>query len=295
MDFEHLKVACRDGFSRVPLLLIYQMGKVASQTIQATLNNSDVGRKITRLHYLSSNAIAASKRQLHNRAVPENTKESIRYQIDVALRLYYTLAARRIWRMLDSQSPKVEMIVGVREPVGFMLASIFQNHTAFFPSLDDVDPDACRDILLQAPSVSEDHRRFMDFAFSLMSEWFDEELKTVAGIDVYATPFPREKGYAIVENKHVRALVYRFENLNRMKPMLEEFLQREISSISSQNIGREKDYGEAYARVKEKLRLPQNFLEHTYAIRMVRHFYSEKERQELTARWSSGATIGFRK
>jgi Putative capsular polysaccharide synthesis protein len=281
-----LAMAYRDGLSRRPLLLVYQMGKVASQTVEAALGESDTGRRVVRLHFIAAHNRRVFGQQMDNAAISKANRDSLKYQIDVARTQHHAILARRMWRALDRRSPRVEFIVGIREPIGLLLAAIFQTYTTHFASLDEITAGACRDILLQAPSIPEDRRRSIAELSAFVSDWFDVELKAVTGIDVYATPFPTERGYAIYENENARALVYRFENLGAMKPMLEEFLGSEIRLPANKNVGGEKDYGAAYRKVKEQLRLPRAFVEKIYAGRMFRHFYSEAERQRLAVRWA---------
>jgi hypothetical protein len=289
MNAGQLAMGYRNGLSRRPLLLVYQMGKVASQTVEAALRESDTGRQIVRLHFIAPHNCRVFGQQLDNAAISKANRDSLEYQIDVARTQHHTIRARRLWRALDRHSPKVEFIVGIREPIGLLLAAIFQTYTTHFASLDGITAGACRDILLQAPSIPEDRRRSIAELSAFFSDWFDVELKAVTGIDVYAAPFPTEPGYAIYENQDARALVYRFENLGAMKPMLEEFLGSEIRLPANRNVGGEKDYGEVYRKVKEELRLPRAYVEKTYGGRMFRHFYSEAERQQLTARWACAA------
>src|SRR5215475_12766737 len=114
--------------------------------------------------------------------------------------------------------------IAVREPVGLMLASIFQNHDAYFPSLVDATPENCRDLFLLHPKVMEDRRRYRTELMDYLNDWFDLELNGVAGIDVYAQPFPHQRGWAVYENRFTRALIYRLEDMQCIQAVLEEFL-----------------------------------------------------------------------
>jgi hypothetical protein len=177
-------------------------------------------------------------------------------------------------RLCGVNIPKIEVISAVREPIGLALSAAFENYFHLFKSLESATLDACRQELLKP----REHK--------FVQRWFELELKAMFGLDVYATPFPRGKGYAIYEGAHARALVYRFEALTKLPQMLQEFLGRTVPSVESRNLGESKDYGGAYRRTKQTLRLPANFVQAQCQCRMMRHFYSESERQEFERQWT---------
>ena len=94
-----------------------------------------------------------------------------------------------------------------------------------------------------------------------IQEWFDAELKQMIGLDVYKMTFPREKGYCIYENQLARVLVYRFENLESLERMLEEFLGLKVPAILNENLSSTKEYASQYEAVRREIRLPDAFLE----------------------------------
>ena len=71
--------------------------------------------------------------------------------------------------------PKLEIITGVRELISLMLASIFENYRYFAPKFDCLTVEKCRDVLLHAKT------------FKTIRDWFDLELKSFSGLDVYET------------------------------------------------------------------------------------------------------------
>jgi 2-polyprenyl-3-methyl-5-hydroxy-6-metoxy-1,4-benzoquinol methylase len=295
MNLLQLRKAFRSDLIRHPLLLIYQMGKVGSQTIEATLRNAHIPQKIVRLHIMSPHNIGMLGRRLGDNAMSEPAKESLRRQLNEATHLYHIMLARRIRAFVGTRRAKAQLIVGVRDPVGLMLASIFQNRSAFFSNLEGITAETVRELILKDPKVEPIRRRYMAESTAYVDNWFDVELKKVTGIDVYRQPFPHDRGYFIYENKAVRALVYRFENLDGLKPMLEDFLGLELPLLMHCNIGEEKSYAETYRKVKEQLRLPVEYLRSQYSTRLSQHFYTDTEREQLIQQWSSGARARFGK
>jgi hypothetical protein len=173
--------------------------------------------------------------------------------------------------------PKVAAISAVREPIGLALSAAFENYFRVFKNIESATIDACRKELLKP----REHK--------FVQRWFELELKSMLGIDVYGTQFPQEKGYAIYESHHARALVYRFEALRLLPFMLTEFLGRNIPAVESRNVGESKDYGTAYRRAKQALRLPAKFVQAQCQCRMMQHFYSDSERLQFERQWTEQA------
>ncbi len=273
------------GFTRQPWLLVYQMGKVGSQTVEATLRNAGLPHQICRLHLLSPRHRSEFKAWLGNPEVPEATKESLRRQLTEARILYRGIRVRRHWAALGRCVRKLEIVAGVREPVDLLLASIFQNSANYFASLGAITVEACRNLLLHPAQMGESRFHQFEETCRFIHDWFDIELKGVLGVDVYARPFAHSDGCMIYENALARVLVYRYEDFGRIQGMLEKFLDAPLGGMVNRNIGVEKEYGRAYLEVKRKLRLPDDFLTQQYSSRLARHFYNQEERDRLSVRW----------
>jgi hypothetical protein len=81
-------------------------------------------------------------------------------------------------------------------------------------------------------------------------------------------------------------LIYRFEILDRLPALLQEFLNWNVPTLMNSNIGAKKVYAEQYRHVRGKLRLPKEFVTSLYDDKMMRHFYTEAERQRLYLKWT---------
>jgi hypothetical protein len=291
MHLRYVVRAFAGGLVHRPLLLIYQMGKVGSQTIEATLRNALPGRRIHRPHFLSSQHVALVSRRLNFETMSARAKDSLRRQIEEANLLRHAILARRRLRGLGLRVEKVKIIAGVRDPVGLMLASIFQNNSAYFESLDHIDATGCRELLL-GRSTHAERREYIAQLQRTIHNWFDNELKRVIGLNVYETPFPQDKGYCLYENKFARILVYRFENLQILGKMIEEFLGVKVPAIVNHNLSSTKNYAAQYDAVRSSLRLPAEFLEQQYSSKLAAHFYSEAERARFSMWWQGARGSG---
>jgi hypothetical protein len=124
--------------------------------------------------------------------------------------------------------------------------------------------------------------------------WIDRELEGVLGIDVYATPFPWEQGYAIYRGRPAAGgqadlLLIRLRDLNRCASQaLPEFLGLDAFTLVNANVAEEKAYVDVYRAFKAQISFPQDFLDRTYSSGFVKHFYSEAERREMLSKWAVG-------
>ncbi len=119
-------------------------------------------------------------------------------------------------------------------------------------------------------------------------DWFDLELKSVFGVDVYDYPFDKEKGYVIIENENVDVLVYRLENLNDLEGVIGDFVGCGTDfRLESRNISSERVYGDFYNEFRNRLRLPQEYIDFYYKGNpRMDHFYSEDEKQQFLSKWT---------
>lgn len=259
-------------FGRV--VLIYQMPKIGSQTIEATLRQVSFPHPVFRFHYLSA-AFARTLR--HGLASPQADpawKPDARRQLDSIRAMSKTVLLRRLLCRCGARVPKLEVITSVRELISLVLASIFENYLYFAPDLESMTVETCRQALVHPKT------------FKTLRDWFDLELKPFVGVDVFNTRFPCHEGYALYENSFARVLLYRYDALPRLPALLGRFLGCEISGLVNSNLGEAKPYAGQYRLVKEQLRLPADFVSALYQGRMMRHFYSEAERRLWHQRWT---------
>jgi hypothetical protein len=256
------------------LVLIYQMPKVGSQTIEATLRHYPLGYRIYRFHFLSGAFAKTLRRGLTADQPDPAWKQDAQKQLDSMRTISRALRIRRFLSFCGVNIPKLHVITGVREVISLALASIFENDLCFAPEPESMTPEKCREALLHPKT------------FKTLKNWFDLELRPFIGVDVYGAGFPHEEGYAVYENHFARVLVYRFEAFERLRTLLAKFLHRNIPRLVNFDLGEAKEYGVQYHSVRKALKLPPEFVASLYDCRMMRHFYSENERDRWHARWT---------
>ncbi len=260
-----------------PLLLVYQLPKTGSQTVEATLQHSLRPHLIFRTHFLSAEIASTTRRLLNSTNQNGAWRRNTELQLAVRDGLWKVVRARMILRRCGLPIRKLEVITAVREPISLALSNLFENYAHFIGQVNENPAEACRRELLKPRD-----QRFI-------WQWFERELKGVLGLDIYRWPFPHRKGYDICENRLARVLVYRFDKLAMLPAMLHEFLGGDIRQTVSRNIGRKKPYGNLYREASERLRLPRDFVRAQCHCRMMRHFYTEEERHGFEERWSDTA------
>lgn len=260
---------------REPLLLIYQMPKVGSQTIEATLQRSGWRHALFRLHFLSREYARPLEAGLRAPDATETWRGHVREQLQLSHRLRKVLALRKCLHRVWPGLPKVQVITAVREPIGLCLASTFENYYDKFREDGQAAIDYCRYVLTSPETLK------------YVENWFDFELTPFLGLDVYQQPFPKEQGYTVCENSFARVLVYRFEALGSLKPMLSSFLGYDVGEVVSRNLSRSKAYREDYEWAKQRLRFPAEFVARTCQSKLMQHFYSAEERRAFELRWTA--------
>ena len=120
--------------------------------------------------------------------------------------------------------------------------------------------------------------------------FFDQELKAVLGIDVYASEFPKSKGYKIYKEKRSDVLVIRLENLHECaEKAFIEFLNVDRFKMINENVGSEKNYGHIYGMFKDSVVLPDSYIEKMYSSKYMKHFYSEEEIKKFRKKYTKMA------
>jgi hypothetical protein len=117
--------------------------------------------------------------------------------------------------------------------------------------------------------------------------WFDKEMLSTFGIDVYASPFDHSRGFSIIANDRARLLLLRMEDLPVVfTEAMREFMGLSVSMVRS-NESSSKEHYRAYKTVLKKIALPVAVGKKIYASRYAQHFYPDELRAELMEKWIS--------
>ncbi len=203
--YYNLRFALSNLLTKTPLI-IYQMGKVGSSSITESLKSSGINKFkfIYPVHTLTSDGIDTLRDIYYG-------KNFNSFTTPFSPRSKHLLESEYLRRQLDKglHRKKWKIVTLVREPVA-------RNVSTYFQIIDLLYPNFTEEYHTQTIKTDELIERFLndDELRDQPSTWYDSQLKTVFGIDVFSSDFPTSKGYKIYESEHADVLLIRLESLN---------------------------------------------------------------------------------
>lgn len=273
------------------------MGKVASQTLEATLAGALPDHTVCRLHWMAEETLRGLEAWCADPALPEGFRESVKNQIEEGRAVRKSVVKKR----RGSSRPRKKIVSLTREPMEHIVSGYFQNIRTIIEGAED--PEVFRrirtDVLIRhfqdyianrygnRSGVTSSRDSLLDHIFHAATDWFDVELKAVFGIDVYRTPFDTDKGYQRYGDDAADVIVIRYENLGPcLRPAMKEFLGIDVQIRKNLNIGQEKEYDGLYEDFTGRIKIDGDFLRSLYSEKYARHFYTGAEIEAAIRRWS---------
>lgn len=243
-------------------VIVYQMGKVGSTSIVEAL--TVLGLQAFHVHFLNPERLVRIATRHREQGIP--------------LRGHYLHSFTVKEEFLDKGRP-IKIITGTRDPVARNISGYFQNLKDFRPLKKEFEEDE-----LQAMMNEFLEKYQHDFPLT----WFDMEIKTALGVDVYKHPFPKNDGVQRIQENERDILVLKAEAATHLKvAALKEFLQISEFSLETKNVGTEKGYAHYYRPFLEHVQIPAAYLDKMYESRYVQHFYTSEEILEFRKRWTN--------
>ncbi|HZQ08709.1 MAG TPA: putative capsular polysaccharide synthesis family protein [Anaerolineae bacterium] len=248
-------------------IIVYQFGKVGSSSVYFSLRRLNLGVPLYHLHFLNRLDKMATVAQ----RAPQTA--------DTSLRLIET--ARQIRREMERDPQKRWNLINlVRAPIPRLVSAFFQAVENYFPNVTERYHQG----QLQIQELTDYFVN--DFREAWALTWFQGQLQEPFGIDVYATPFDKARGYQIYEHGNIRLLVMRMEDLNRVAPhAMREFLGITDFQLVKRNVSDAKNNGSVYRDFVNALRLPPLMIEEWNQSQYAQHFYTQQELDASVARW----------
>jgi len=173
-------------------------------------------------------------------------------------------------RNLVPNTNKIKIITLVREPIARCLSEFF-HHLSF---------NVYAEISFENALI-----RYLRMSVGRQFNWFDSELKAIFGIDIYAHPFDKEKGYSIIKQGNVEVLAMKMEKLNSLESVIGEFIGAPQFKLINGNEGNNKIYKHLYKDVKNAIKIPLDIFDRHYKNPKMDHFYSEEEKTAFLKKW----------
>lgn len=268
-----------------PPLLIYQMGKVGSKSVLESLRALYMGMPIFHIHFLTDDLMDfyEEKRRKFFRTQRQNELSRI---------WMYQYLSKMIRRQLEHRQWKVVTLV--RDPIARNVSSFFETllveqeqSDGLYKISADIRSAYSFEIVVNIADISELIRLFIEkFDHETPLVFFDQQIKSMLGVDVFAYAFPKSKGYMIIKEKQVELLLIRLESLTDCaEAAFREFMSIDGFVAKNTNVGNEKIYAPLYKKFKSTIILPDTYINNMYSSKFMRHFYSDEEIKEFKAKW----------
>jgi glycosyltransferase involved in cell wall biosynthesis len=251
-------------------IVVHQMGKVGSKTVEASLKACDLGVPVCHSHFLNN-----------LERLEKNVKASRPNPVQSLAKIRSAKELRKI--LLGTGYIRNRVITLVRDPVARNVSAFFENLTEFFPNFYELRASGRLRLedLITTFLTRYEH--------DIPLRWFDVQMKPVFGIDVFAHEFPRDRGYMVYHGEGASLLLMKLEQLKACAaPAMREFCGVENFVLRNANVGEEKEYRDTYRDFLDAVELPREYLDRMYESKLVRHFYTEGEIAGFRARWAGG-------
>lgn len=249
-------------------IIVYQMGKVGSMSVYRALRELRLDVPVYHLHSLNG-----LEEQAEWLAEKRDTTPKTLERMRVAQKL-----RREIER---GTAPRYNLVSLVRAPVPHAVSAFCHRLDLHFP---DLETRLAQNTLAMSDLTNYFISQFHD---DLPLRWFEEQVNALFGIDVYAEPFVRERGYQIYSSPRARMLLLRGEDLNKVAgAAFQEFLGIPNVTVGNINTGEANRFGQIYKEFRAALVLPRNYIDQAHSSRYAQHFYTPEELEASVARWA---------
>ncbi len=237
-------------------VLVHQMGKVGSSTINETLGSSCPNKQVIQRHWVNINNIDEFIRcmgisDLNNSEVGLEYKLGFSVSLQEAIKLHNCL-----------QVNECTIVSGIRSPFSYSMSAFFHNTKLLFPEIIDSSLTLGEKIEFIARRIND---RFDSFIindlipktyqeevfkgiFRYYLGWWEEEFQPVYGFDILSLENPDNDYWTFNHGRH-RFFIYRYEKINDILPKLVKFVDPDakFKKINS-NITSDKPWGEVYTQ-----------------------------------------------
>ncbi|EGQ9051320.1 capsular biosynthesis protein [Vibrio parahaemolyticus] len=243
-------------------VLIYQMGKVGSSALEKSIPNS--------IHLHDLMAIDANKQISPVRAkLHQPNKHYVK-----------RLLKRSVMSHMLKRKQDVRIISLVREPIGRNISMFFQSLPFWMAEKYLNDDSAIRSERPQL--LQEAFEEHMNHHYPL--EWFDNEIKTLTGIDVFNKPFDHEAGCQTYQQGNFSLLVIRSDKLKQSPATVGEFLGYPVDVVHD-NQSNNKWYSSLINEFKNSYQPKPEFIEEMLSSKLTTHFFTSSEISELKQKY----------
>lgn len=252
-------------------LIICQMGKVGSRSIEDSLISLKLGVNVDHVHYLNSID-----------AIEESIKQSWFYSQE---QMYHLQSCRKVRKDIDMFFEKYHwhVITLVRDSISRTLSSYFFN-------LDMIDQTFLDDYKHRKDKIEDLITTFRKKIPKIpdQSHWFDHHISDVFNIDIFDLSKPKESPYFIYHNDNTSVMLLKLERLSECaEQAFDDFLGLKKFKLLKSNTSADRKYHDIYKEFTDTISFSQEELQDIYNYRLMSGFYSTKELDRFIKRWSN--------
>jgi hypothetical protein len=264
-------------------ILVLQMGKVGSMSVQAGLEEQQLPNRIYHVHFLSTNRTLQTERERRQYFRTDRHSDLVRPWLN-----QFLLSQFRS----DTSGKRWKIVTLTREPVARNLSAFFEN-LAVTTTDDDAEYEIQSDYYGIDPVVVSESspERLVELFFAHARHdspvrFFDREIRDLFGIDALDEDFPKDKGYKIYQSTRADLLVLKLEKLKDcVEVAFEDFLNIRKFHLVNRNVGAKKIYAPLYDATKKNMKVSDEYANRLYESRYMTTFYSEAEIKAARERW----------
>ncbi len=238
------------------------MGKVGSTSVARALGALDT--PVFQVHHLTRDILDKVANDLKQNNLPDG----------------HVYESYQVLKDVVEPGKPASLVSLVRDPIARNISAFFQNKELMSGSVSDVDQLIAK---------------FLDnYPHEVPLDYFDLQIKSVFGVDVYSQPFDHENRRLIVEHEKYSLLVLRTEDDDEHKQAaLREFFYDDSLTITRANIAANKrkkmaagkTYSEMYSEFVDRIELPEWYISQMLDSRYAKHFYTKEELAGFAEKW----------
>jgi len=231
-------------------ILVYTMGKVGSSSIVKSIN-----KPVIQLHSLLPES-PSKYFFCHNRF------EMLGFIVNNYM---WKKTVEKTLSYMNSSKERIQVIVGIRNPITRNISAYFQGvkgNPDFYSEFNTLD-------------YKSDYFMVTNHGASIF--WVEHEFEKNIGVDLYAYPNHKERGYIMISSGKYDIFVYKLECLNKLEQPLTVFLKDNDFKLKYNNVTEiviEKGH---YSEFKKSIKFPKDYLNYILNSKYCKHFYTQEE------------------
>ncbi|MDL4838959.1 putative capsular polysaccharide synthesis family protein [Aquibacillus rhizosphaerae] len=243
------------------IILIYQMGKVGSSSIEKSLKL--IKKDARHIHSFGN----TDNYNLENRSQIGNLKIKV-------LRKLYKLAFKY-------RKKNLKIITLMRDPISRNISTLFQELSTMIYIHEKENNRLEQNIYNMLDEFLEN---YVDTNVPL--KWFEKEFKYFVGIDIYKYPFNKQEGHLYIKKENIEVLLLTAEKLNNNENVIRKFINDRNFSLFNTNVSSKKWYSDIYKNYKTNHKLSENDLNKFYDSEVITYFYSDDDISKFKEKWT---------